>query len=331
MTVVDLPDRPGRNLPERPISKAPGSQHSGGMSDLANLSAELAAAVESAAQFVVSIDARPRATSSGIIWKPGVIVTVEHAIRRTDEIRITLPDGRSTAAALAGRDSSTDIAVLKYDDSGATPEPRVAANGRPGNIALAVGRTQHGPTATMGIISAVDQSWRTWRGGLIDRFIRLDLELYASLSGAPVVSSSGGFVGMATAGLSRTAAIAIPPETLDRVASELLAKGKVSRGYLGIGLQPVPLPTYLSEKLKLGRAGVIVLSVEPGGPAQAGGIVIGDVLLSIAERPVTDLGDVQSALGSDSVGRTVPVELLRGGERKTVEVRIGERPSPRED
>ncbi len=301
------------------------------MNELANLSAEMAAAVESAARSVVSIDARPRATSSGIIWKPGVIVTVEHAIRRTDEIRITLPDSRTASATLAGRDGSTDIAVLKYDGGGGPPGLRAAATPTPGNIALTVGRTQHGPTATMGIISAVDQSWRTWRGGLIDRFIRLDLDLYASLSGAPVVDSGGAFVGMATAGLSRTAAIAIPPETLERIASELLAKGKVSRGYLGIGLQPVPLPAYLSERLALGRAGVIVLSVEPGGPAQAGGIVIGDVLLSIAGRPVADLGDVQSALAADSVGRTVPVELLRGGERKTVEVKIGERPSPKED
>ncbi len=300
------------------------------MSELTELSAELAAAVETAARSVVSIDARPRATSSGIIWKPGVIVTVEHAIRRTDEIRITLPDGRAAGATLAGRDGSTDIAVLKYDGDGIAPG-RAAAKGKPGNIALAVGRTQHGPTATMGIISAVHQSWRTWRGGVIDRFIRLDLELYASLSGAPVVDSGGGFVGMATAGLSRTAAIAIPPETLERVASELLAKGRVSRGYLGIGLQPVSLPADLSEKLQLGPAGVIVLSVEPGGPAHNAGIVIGDVLLSIAGRSVADLGDVQSALGADSVGRTAPVELLRGGERKTVEVRIGERPLPQED
>jgi len=301
------------------------------MSELTELSAELAAAVETAARSVVSIDARPRATSSGIIWKPGVIVTVEHAIRRTDEIRITLPDGRAAGATLAGRDGSTDIAVLKYDGEGIAPARAAAAHSKPGNIALAVGRTQHGPTATMGIISAVHQSWRTWRGGLIDRFIRLDLELYASLSGAPVVDSGGGFVGMATAGLSRTAAIAIPPETLERVASELLAKGRVSRGYLGIGLQPVSLPADLSEKLQLGPAGVIVLSVEPGGPAHNAGIVIGDVLLSIAGRSVADLGDVQSALGADSVGRTAPVELLRGGERKTVEVRIGERPLPQED
>ncbi len=300
------------------------------MSALTDLSAELAAAVETAARSVVSIDARPRATSSGIIWKPGVIVTVEHAIRRTDEIRITLPDGRAAGATLAGRDGSTDIAVLKYDGDGIAPG-RAAAKGKPGNIALAVGRTQHGPTATMGVISAVNEGWRTWRGGLIDRFIRLDLELYASLSGAPVVDSSGGFVGMATAGLSRTAAIAIPPETLERVASELLAKGRVSRGYLGIGLQPVALPADLSKKLQLGRASVIVLSVEPGGPADNAGLVIGDVLLSIAGRSVADLGDVQSALGADSVGRTAPVELLRGGERKTVEVTIGERPLPQED
>jgi S1-C subfamily serine protease len=301
------------------------------MSDLATLSAELARTVESAGRTVVSVDARPRATSSGILWQPGVIVTVDHAIRRTDDIRITLPDGRSAGATLAGRDSSTDIAVLKCDDGVARPDLAVRANGAPGNIVLTIGRTQHGATATMGIVSAVDASWRTWRGGLVDRFIRLDLELYSSLSGAAVVDSTAGFIGMATAGLSRTAVIAIPPETLERVVNEILTKGKVSRGYLGIGLQPVPLPAYLSETLQLDRAGVIVLSVEPGGPAQAGGIVIGDVLLKIAGRPVADLGDVQSALGPDAVGRTASVELLRGGERKTIEVKIGERPSPKED
>jgi len=165
----------------------------------------------------------------------------------------------------------------------------------------------------------------------VDRFIRLDLELYTSLSGAAVVDASSGFLGMATAGLSRTAVIAIPPETLDRVVNEILTKGKVSRGYLGVGLQPVPLPADLSEKLQAGRTGVIVLSVEPGGPAHAGGIVIGDVVLKIAGRQVTDLSDVQSALGPDAVGTTAPVDLLRGGERRTLDVKIGERPSPKED
>jgi S1-C subfamily serine protease len=301
------------------------------MSDLATLSAELARTVESAGRTVVSVDARPRATSSGVLWKPGVIVTVDHAIRRTEEIRVTLPDGRSAGATLAGRDSSTDIAVLKYDNGVGWANQPGRANGSPGSIVLAVGRTQHGATATMGIVSAMDASWRTWRGGLVDWFIRLDLELYPSLSGAAVVDSTGEFIGMATAGLSRTAVIAIPPETLERVVNEILTKGKVSRGYLGIGLQPVPLPAHLSEKLQVGRAGVIVLSVEPGGPAQAGGIVIGDVLLKIADRPVADLGDVQSALGPDAVGCAAPVELLRGGERKRVEVTIGERPSLKEN
>lgn len=301
------------------------------MSDLATLSAELARSVESAGRFVVSIDARPRASSSGILWQPGVIVTVDHAIRRTDEIRVTFPDGRGAIAMLAGRDSSTDIAVLKYDDGLAWPNLPGRTDGIPGNIVLAVGRGQHGATATMGIVSAVDASWRTWRGGLVDRFIRLDLELYAGLSGAAVVDASGGFLGMATAGLSRTAVIAISPETLERVANEILTKGKVSRGYLGIGLQPVPLPADLSERLQVGQTGVIVLSVEPGGPAHTSGIVIGDVLLKIAGRPVTDLGDVQSALGPNSVGTTTTLDLLRGGERKTIEVEIGERPSPKED
>lgn len=292
---------------------------------LSQLSDTLAGVVERAAASVVVVNARPRATSSGIVWAPGVIVTADHTIQH-DEVQVRLPDGPETTATLAGRDRATDIAVLRVDSNLAAPEFSDAAGVKAGNVALAVGRGQQGVTATMGIVSTVGGPWRTWRGGLIDRFIRLDVALYATSSGAAVVDALGGVWGMATSGLSRTSAIAIPRTTIDLVVDELLRRGRIARGYLGVGLQPVPIPAHLKEKLKLTGDGVIVLSVEPDGPAEAAGLMIGDVLLRLEDQTLSDTDDVQMALGSRSVGDRITLELLRGGEVKTVSANIGERP-----
>lgn len=292
---------------------------------LTALSEQFAALVSSAAERVVAVDARPRASSSGVILRSGIVVTADHAIRR-DDIRVILPNGQRVAAEVAGRDPGTDLAVLRVERA-SIPNDGAAAAIRTGDLALAVGRAEQGVTATMGIVSTVGGAWRTWRGGLIDQFVRLDLSLYSSSSGAAVVDASGRLVGMATAGLSRTSAIAIPWHTVTQICDELLAKGHVARGYLGVGLQPVALPRHLKEKLQLNEErAVIVLSVEPESPAGAAGITIGDVLLRIDGKSLADTDDVQTALGAGDIGRSVKVSLIRGGESITLEVRIGERP-----
>jgi S1-C subfamily serine protease len=197
---------------------------------LTQLSDALAGAVDRVASSTVVIHARARISSSGVVWQPGIIVTADHPIQ-FDEVHIRLPDGTEKKASIAGRDRATDIAVLGIDGASAVPH---FANDTPalkaGNIALAVGRTDQGVTATMGIISTVGGPWRTWRGGLIDRFIRLDMALYAGSSGAAVADANGSVIGIATAGLSRTSAIAIPKSTVDQVVSELLTRGHVARG-----------------------------------------------------------------------------------------------------
>jgi S1-C subfamily serine protease len=286
--------------------------------ELATLSNELAAVVAGAADKVVAVDARPRFSSSGVFWRPGVLVTAEHTIRREDEINIAFPDGTSATATLAGSDPGTDLAVLKTDHPGSVPAIATAAP-VPGALALAIGRSaDSGVNATMGIVSAVSGPWRTWRGGRLDAYVRLDLTLYPGSSGGLVVNTAGEAIGIATSALSRIAGVAIPASTIDRVVNEILARGRVRRGYLGVGLQPVELPDH--------HKGLIVLSLEPEGPAGKAGVLIGDVLLSLGGRKVSDTEDIQIALEGVEVGGPIAAEVLRGGAAKTITITVGERP-----
>ncbi len=286
--------------------------------ELAALSNELAAAVERAGRSVVAVHARPRFSSSGVIWRPGIIVTAEHTVRREEEITVTLPNGANQPATLAGSDAGTDLAVLKVTEPAGDPLPQSGQETRPGHLALGIGRSQDsGVNATMGIVSAVSGPWRTWRGGRLDQYIRLDITMYPTSSGSAVIDTSGAALGIASSGLSRIAGVAIPASTVNRVLDEILARGHVRRGYLGVGLQPVELPDH--------HKGLIVLSVEPGGPAANAGVLLGDILISLGERAVSDTDDVQLALEAAGVGQTMEAGLLRGGEKKRIPIIVGER------
>ena len=288
--------------------------------ELVALSNELAGAAEQAGRVVVAVNARPRFASSGVLWRPGVIVTAEHTIRRREEIGITLPDGRTTSATLAGRDAGTDLAVLKLGENG-TPAASFGSTEalKPGHVVLAIGRSpDSGVNATMGIMSAVSGPWRTWRGGQMDQYLRLDLTLYPGSSGGAVVDTAGRVLGIATSALSRIAGLAVPVSTVNRVIDELLRTGHVSRGYLGLGLHPVIMPD--------GETGLIVLSSEKDGPAASAGVMIGDVLVTLGGRPARDTDDIQSALGSESVGKPIAARIVRGGQVIELNITVGERP-----
>jgi S1-C subfamily serine protease len=253
-----------------------------------------------------------------------LIVTAEHAIRRRDEIGITLPDGRMTSATLAGRDAGTDLAVLRLAENGVPAATFGSAETlRPGQVVLAIGRSpDSGVNATMGIMSAVSGPWRSWRGGQIDQYLRLDLTLYPGSSGGAVVDSAGRVLGIATSALSRIAGLAVPASTVNRVVDELLRTGHVARGYLGLGLHPVALPD--------GNPGMIVLSAEPDGPAARAGVLIGDILVALAGQAVRDTDDIQSALDGESVGKPIVARIVRGGQVIELNITVGERPR-RED
>jgi S1-C subfamily serine protease len=285
---------------------------------VAAFSESLASTVEGAGKSVVAVQARPRFASAGVIWRQGVIVTAAHTVRREEEITVTLPDGSERAAKLAGSDGGTDIAVLRLAEPAGEVARRSSTEVRPGNLALAIGRSENsGVNATLGIISAVSGAWRTWRGGRLDQYIRLDLTMYPASSGAAVIDTAGGVIGIATAGLSRIAGLAIPASTIDRVTDEILSRGHVARGYLGVGLQPVALEDH--------QRGLIVLSVERAGPADKAGLLVGDIFVSLGGKLVTDTGDVQTALESVAVGQPIEAGLLRGGQARQITVTVGER------
>jgi S1-C subfamily serine protease len=295
------------------------------MDALLSLSNDLAGAVAHAAHAVVTVHARHRLPSTGVHWRPGSVVTAEHTVRRDEEITITTPDGRTQPATLAGRDPGTDLAVLRIEDAGLPTADLGDPDAlRIGHIVLALG---YGPSASWGVISALGGRWRTWRGGEIDRLVRLDLTLYPGFSGGPLVDARGRVVGVTTSGASRALRLAIPATTVSRVADELLSRGRVARSYLGIGTQPVRIPEALSRRLAVAaEAGLIVVNVEPDGPAARAGLLIGDILVALDGRPVRDTDDVQAVLGAKPVGATLTASIVRAGAPAEIPVTVGERP-----
>jgi S1-C subfamily serine protease len=298
------------------------------MNALLSLSNDLAAAVERAAPAVVVVNARPRLSSTGLHWKTGVVVTADHTVRADDDISIAWPDGRSVPAAVAGRDPGTDLAVLRVDGAD-QPVAEIADDAALaiGRIVLAIG---HGPRASWGVVSAVGGAWRTWRGGEIDRFVRLDLTLYPGFSGGPLIDGDGKVLGVNTSGLSRDLELAIPVSTVSRVVDELLARGRVSRGFLGVGLQPVRLPEHVRPALATAAdSGLIVVSVHPEGPAAGAGIVLGDVIVALDGRAVGAPEDVQAVVASRPIGSVLVANVLRAGAPAEIRITVGDRPARR--
>ncbi len=287
---------------------------------LVELSNDLARAVDAGQRSVVAVHGRPQVPSSGILWRPGVVVTTDHTLKRDEDITITLHDGRSLPASVAGRDESTDLAVLKLaEGAGEAAKTVPDASIQVGNLVLGLGRRLgNGISASFGVLSTAGGPWRTWRGGQIDRFLRPDISIYTGFSGGALVDAAGGIVGLNTSGLTRGAGVTIPASTVSRVTEELLARGRVRRGFLGIGMHPVELPG--------GGRGLVILSLEPGGPAARAGIVVGDVLLTLRGEAVPDTDAVQLHLGPESVGVPLAAGILRGGAPMTIEITPGERP-----
>ena len=297
---------------------------------LAILSDQLADAAASAGESIVAVHARPRLPSTGIHWQDGVIVTTDGTVRRDGDITVTLPDGQSLPATLAGRDRRTDLAVLRMA-AGSLPTARLGdpAALRPGHLVLALARCREGgPRVSFGAVSAVGGRWRCWKGGEIDRLLQSNLTLYPGFGGGPLVDSTGHIHGINSGGLSRAFATTIPVETVNRTVGQLLERGYIARGWLGAAMQPVRFNPVAQRRLGLeGDSGLVILSVEPDGPAASAGLLVGDVIVKLGGRPIEDVDDLVDALGAaDVVGRTFNLDLVRGGQRVKADVQIGERP-----
>lgn len=299
---------------------------------LVKLSDELTEIVHAIDPHVVSIQARRHYPSSGLRWNADVIVTASHTIEREEEVGISFADGTTAMATLAGRDPGTDLAVLKVES--APPALSQMGHGdevRAGELAVVVGRSpDSGVNASLGIVSARSGPWRTWRGGQLDAYIRLDARLFPQSSGGAVVNARGQLVGIATTALSRIAGVAIPVSSVQSVTEKLLQRGFIPRGYVGIGVQPVPIPEELRKKLQIENSdGLIVLTIEADGPADRAGILPGDIVSSIGGAAVENIDDLRRYSDSEGIGKQVAMTYIRGGELRSSEITIGERPRRR--
>lgn len=293
---------------------------------LASLSDALSAIVESAGQSVVRVEARRRLPASGIVLSAdGIIVTAHHTVEQEDSITLGLPDGQTAAAAFVGRDPTTDLAVLRTEANGLVPASLVPADDlRVGHLVLALGRPGQTVQATLGIVSALGKAWRTPAGGEVDRYLQTDVVMYPGFSGGPLVDMSGQVRGLTTSALLRGVSLVVPSTTLRRVAETLLAHGRVRRGYLGVGAQPVRLPAALAEKIGQ-ETGLLVMSVSPSSPADKAGLLLGDTIVSLEGQPVRHMDDLIALLSGDRVGTAVPAHIIRGGKSQDVVVVLGER------
>ena len=283
------------------------------MDGLLALSNELAAAVEHAGRVVVGVNARRRFGSTGVHWRPGLVVTADHTVEVDEDVTVTAPDGRTLAATVAGRDPAIDLAILNVDAGVlavadvATEPPRV------GHIVLAVGR---GPRASWGVISAIDD------GGALS----LDLTLYPGFSGGPLVDVRGRVVGMTTSGSGRRLQLAIPAATVERMLDELTRRGHLPRAYFGVGTQQVRLNEALRTRLGTDqRTAVIVVDLQADSPAARAGLLIGDIIVALGGARITEPTDLRAVLRPQQVGESVTASVVRGGEPREVPVTVGER------
>ncbi len=303
------------------------------LSALSQFSDQLASVVEHAARSIVTVAARPRPPATGIIWRADtatIILTADHVIEREDAINVTLPDNRAVKAQFMGRDPGTDLAALRLPDVDLSTENVPAETSeqlRVGHLVLAIGRpASDGPRVSFGAVSAMDGPRRSWQGHEIEGVIYPDVTLYPGFSGGPLVDLAGRVVGLNSSQLTRQPSSALPVATLRRVANALVQHGRVPRGYLGVGTQQAPLPAALAHKVgSTQQAALLIITVEPGSPAEQAGLLLGDLLVSLGSQPMTDGATLRAQLGAERLGQSIPATILRGGESRDITITVAER------
>ena len=294
---------------------------------LASLSDALALTVEKAGSSVVRVEGRRRLPASGIVWSAdGVVVTAHHVVQREDNISLGLPDGKTVSAMLVGRDPTTDLAVLRAETVHLAPPTWAELDSlQVGHLVLALGRPGQSVQATLGIVSALSKtSWRTPVGGQLDRYLQTDVVMYPGFSGGPLVNATGQVIGLDTSALLRGVSLTVPALTVRRIVETLLEHGRVRRGYLGVSTQSVRLPAAVADQVNQ-ETGLLVVSVEPDSPADRGGLILGDTIVTLADNPVRHYDDLLAQLSPDRVGKTIPVRIVRGGQVEQITVTVGER------
>jgi S1-C subfamily serine protease len=293
------------------------------MGSLADLSREIADLVGRLRPSVVRIDARRGRPATGIIWADNLVLTADHVLEHEDAIQVTGATA-TVKASIAGRDPGTDLALLRAEGLNGVPAPRGRSKEvRLGHLVIAVGQPGE-LQVTVGIISGLSGSFRSWRGGEVERLIQTTAELLPGFSGGPLVDADGRVIGINSWNFGRGVSRAVPVETAERVAEGLKTHGRIRRAYLGLGAQPVRLSQALAGQLGQ-ESGLLVVTVEPGGPAQKAGVMQGDTIVTVDGDPVGHLDALFARLGALEVGSAHRLGVVRAGERKDITVTVGER------
>jgi S1-C subfamily serine protease len=292
------------------------------------LSRQIAETIESVADSIVTVHGGGRSTSSGVVWRPGVIVTVRQGLRRSDSLQVAYGGGDPVQATLVGADAGTDLAVLRVETGATKPVETIGAQAaRVGEVVLAVGRSALGDiSASSGIVARLGSGFRTWRGGQIESLIRPDVQLYVGQAGSALVNEGRRVLGINSTALARNAVITIPAATVDRVVDAILERGHVPRPYLGAAMQAVPVPE--ASRAQFGEGvdeALLVLHVEANAPAATAGILVGDLVLSVDGKLVHNVHGVQRQLSTLKVGDPVAVAVIRGGVKMDLKVILADR------
>jgi len=287
------------------------------LSNLAALSSALTTVVAAASPAIVTVNSH-RSRASGFVWKDGLVVTADESLADDGEVSVGFASGAPVTATIAGRDHTTDVALLRLDTRGAVPAKLTQAVPPLGSLAVVASTDQGGPAAALGMVSVSGGRWRSLRGGEIDARIELDVRLRRDSEGGLALGADGQAFGMVVAG-ARRRVLVIPSATIARVAARLETHGRVARGYLGLALQPV--------RLDDDGVGAMVMGVDSAGPGASAGVRQGDVIVSWNGEALRGVRALVRALGPDSVGTVAELGLRRGGEPVTAKLTIGERPA----
>lgn len=288
------------------------------------LSDAMANAVTEAGKYTVLVDARRRLPASGIAIAKDMILTADHVVERDEDIKVILGDATESKARLLGRDAGTDLALLKLDSASSASAQIAKTPARVGQFVLAVGRTDKDKVeSSFGTINAIGGPVRTGRGGMLEKYIKTDFVSYPGFSGGPLINGEGEVYGINTSGFGGGGgAITIPIEIALKIADVLAKDGKIKRGYLGIRSQTVSIPTDANRKQE---TGLLIVGLEKDSPAEKSGLIIGDILVGVNGVAVEHHDELFTRLSGDVVGKSTPMDVLRGGKLQTINVTVGEK------
>jgi S1-C subfamily serine protease len=290
---------------------------------LAGLSDDLSGLATAITPHLVSIEAGRRGCATGTVWRDGVVVTTAHAIRDTEHMRVIRADDTPLTATLAGWDLASDLAVLRVEQ---LTGPDLSTSGdrraiRVGQLVVALAGSSKEPVARLTMVSSIGRLEPLRRSTRRANVIELDIAPFPGFSGGPLVDSRGRLVAINTAGLARGVAFALPLDFVSVVVEELLTRGRIARGYLGIGVHPVRVPGADQD-----RRGLLVHSLEAGGPADQAGLWVGDILVSIEGTPLDSPLRLLEELSGERAGESVRLGVIRGGNSIEISAVVGERP-----